>query len=159
MVLEKRDGKLPLSNKSLGVPCSEGPALNFPTSDGGGAWEGGEGAGEQRTLFSTAKDPLLALGTGIADLLLLPQPKPGKIFPKIIPNPPDEKPNCTRDLLEKIERERERERENGSERGRADCGGNCPRGGGIFQSPGRDSLREKVAAQLNFQTVCESTHL
>ena len=111
MVLEKRDGKLPLSNKSLGVPCSEGPALNFPTSDGGGAWEGGEGAGEQRTLFSTAKDPLLALGTGIADLLLLPQPKPGKIFPKIIPNPPDEKPNCTRDLLEKIERERERERE------------------------------------------------
>ena len=105
MVLEKRDGKLPLINKSLGVPCFEGPALNFPTPGGGAAVGGGRRRGRTTNLIYCCQGPLPALGTGIADLLLLPPPKPGKIFPKIIPSPPDEKPNCTRDLLEKIERE------------------------------------------------------
>lgn len=103
MLLEKRGGKLPPTNKSQGVR-SEGPALGLPTP----GWT-------NEPYFSLPRAP------GPSPLL----PKPGKIFPNLIPSPPGEKPNCTRDLEKIWETESERERESGAGRGQANCGGNA----------------------------------
>ena len=135
-------------------PALKGQPSTFPSRMEGGRGRGAKARENNEPYFPLPRTPACP-GNGNSGPSPPPPAQVGKIFPKIIPSPPDEKPNCTRDLLEKTERERE----NGAERGRADCRGNCPRGGGIFQSPGKDSLWEKVAAQLNFQTVCESTHL
>lgn len=92
MLLEKRGGKLLLTNNSQGGPHSEVPALGFST------------LGEAMNLIFCIQGPLSALRTEGSSGPPPPPPGPGKIFPNMIRSPPAEKPDCTTDLLEKIER-------------------------------------------------------